>query len=54
MHGLLNEKLDATVFDIVRKNFDNVGYSVEFDEIYDEAVSIENIFLSRGVSIVQK
>ena len=34
--------ISADVFDVIRKNFDKVGYSVEFDEIYDEATAIEN------------
>ena len=41
LHGLLNEELDVTVFDIVRKNFDKAGYSVGFDDIYVEATVIE-------------
>jgi len=41
LHGLFREELDATVFDIVRKNFNKAGYSVGFDEIYGEATAIE-------------
>lgn len=41
LHGLLNEKPGADVFHVVRKNFDKNGYSVRFDDIYNEAKSIE-------------
>ena len=41
LHGLLNEKLGVDVFDVVRKNFDKIGYSVRFDDIYNETIAIE-------------
>ena len=50
LHGLFCEELDATVFDIVRKNFNKAGYSVGFDEIYGEATAIEK-YISKQRSI---
>lgn len=41
LHGLLDEELDATVFDIVRRNFDKAGYRVAFDDLSDEVTAIK-------------
>lgn len=41
LHGFLDGKLGVDVFGVVRRNFEKVGYSVEFDEISDEAIAIE-------------
>lgn len=42
LHGLLNESIGTTVFDVVRQNFDKAGYHVGYNDIYNEATAIEN------------
>lgn len=59
LHGHLEQKTDVDVFDIVRKNFDKIGYSVGFDDIYSEATAIEKYIskkkcVSRAEVITEK
>ena len=42
LHGLLNESIGTTVFDVVRQSFDKAGYRVGYNDIYNEATAIEN------------
>lgn len=51
LHGFLDEELGADVLGVVRKNFARVGYSVEFDDISDEATAIKKyIFEQKCIS----
>lgn len=47
LHGITDEKSAAEIFDTVRENFDQAGYSVSFDEKYDEAMAIERFVAER-------